>query len=537
MPFSEGVAAVSIGGRFGYIDERGEIVIEPRFDLAGEFAHGLAEILIGDKTGVINRKGEIVVAPMFRRAVPLTSEVIVAVEGAWQSGYYAGFEKLPGFAESAYGLRNSGLYHVAGYWVRDPNLKRVGLFDKEGRGPIWASEPNSDLYGLLASNGEWIVQPQYEFADALSDKRAIVRKRVDGTLLSGAVDPTGQIVVPLRSWALFYWKNGWGVAQESYQGGKQALVDTKGNIIGGRYFDRVERAEQGDIATVLIDGRWLGLDRAGNIVANPNNGRVIASCSNGVRVISIDGKVQIIDSGGQPTAPYLFEPIGGRPTCNNPLSVKFNGFWGFVGVDGHLLFDPPAFKDQYDFENGYAVVSDGQKWSVIDTSGRFALANFDKYLGRRGELFHVAIAGRNIWVTAMGEERPEPPITQRPAPEILDCGDGLRLIQRDGLWGIADADGRQVIAPRYRAIDCFKNGVAWAAIDSRRRWCALDPDGVLRDMPACRTEHYPYIETHSSPEEFDRDRFENSVLWTCAYLEFGAGHRDSPPRWISGGIR
>jgi hypothetical protein len=107
MPFSEGVAAVSIGGRFGYIDERGEIVIEPRFDLAGEFAHGLAEILIGDKTGVINRKGEIVVAPMFRRAVPLTSEVIVAVEGAWQSGYYAGFEKLPGFAESAYGLRNS----------------------------------------------------------------------------------------------------------------------------------------------------------------------------------------------------------------------------------------------------------------------------------------------------------------------------------------------------------------------------------------------------------------------------------------------
>jgi hypothetical protein len=384
MPFSEGVAAVSIGGRFGYIDERGEIVIEPRFDLAGGFAHGLAEILIGDKTGVINRKGEIVVAPMFRRAVPLTSEVIVAVEGTWQSGYDAGFEKLPGFAESAFGLQNSGLYHIAGHWVRDPNLKHVGPFDKEGRGLIWASEPNSDLYGLLASNGEWIVQPQYVFADALSDKRAIVRKRVDGALLSGAVDPTGQIVVPLRSWALFNWKNGWGVAQESYQGGKQALVDTNGNLIGGRYFDRVERAEQGDIAAVLIDGRWLGLDRAGNIVTNPNNGRVIASCPNGVRVISIEGKVQIIDSGGQPTAPYLFEPLVRRPTCDTPFSVNLNGSWGFVGVDGHLLFDPPAFKNQYDFENGYAVVSDGQKWSVIDTSGRFVLANFDKYLGRRG---------------------------------------------------------------------------------------------------------------------------------------------------------
>ena len=66
MPFSEGVAAVSIGGRVGYVDERGKVVIEPRFDLAGEFSNGLAEVLIGDKTGVINRKGEIVVQPKAR---------------------------------------------------------------------------------------------------------------------------------------------------------------------------------------------------------------------------------------------------------------------------------------------------------------------------------------------------------------------------------------------------------------------------------------------------------------------------------------
>jgi hypothetical protein len=76
-----------------------------------------------------------------------------------------------------------------------------------------------------------------------------------------------------------------------------------------------------------------------------------------------------------------------------------------------------------------------------------------------------------------------------------------------------------VIAPRYRALDCFKNGVAWAPIDHRRQWCALGPDGALRERPACRTAHYPYIQSHSHPEEFDKDPFENSVLWTRAYLE------------------
>jgi hypothetical protein len=45
MAFSEGLAAVSLGGQFGYIDERGEMAIEPRFDRAGPFRQGLAEVI------------------------------------------------------------------------------------------------------------------------------------------------------------------------------------------------------------------------------------------------------------------------------------------------------------------------------------------------------------------------------------------------------------------------------------------------------------------------------------------------------------
>jgi WG containing repeat len=510
--FSEGLAAVSVAGRFGYIDERGEIAIEPRFDRAGPFRQGLAEVIVVDKAGVINRKGEFVVAPMFRRAVPLTSDVIMAVE------------------DTFFDIPNPGLYHRAGYWIRTPDLKRARIFNREGRGLIWASDFESDLYRLLASDGEWVVRPQYEFAGDLLDGRAIVRKRVDGVLLSGALDGTGQIAVPFRPWALFYWMNGWALARESYQVGKQALLDRDGDIIGGRFFDQVERAEQGDVSKVLLDGKWLGLDRSGNIVPNPDNGKVVASCPNGVRAVAIDGKVRITDAGGQPTAAYLFEPLLQKPTCDKPFSVSFNGLYGFVGVDGRLLFDPPAFKDQTAFENGYAAVSDGLKWRFIDSSGRFVSpVTFDKYLERRGELFHVVAAGREIWLTATGEERLPPAIT--PAPGNLDCGHGLRLVERDGLWGIADADGTEAIAPRYRALDCFRNGVAFAAIDSRREWCGLGPDGLLRDKP-CLTNYYPHIPTHSAPETFDKEPFENSVLWARAYLAFAAGHRDTPPRSI-----
>lgn len=83
MPFSEGLAAVSIDGRYGYIDGRGETVIAPRFDLAGHFYQGLAEVLVGNKAGVINRKGEFVVEPKFKRAIPFTSQTIIAADGEW----------------------------------------------------------------------------------------------------------------------------------------------------------------------------------------------------------------------------------------------------------------------------------------------------------------------------------------------------------------------------------------------------------------------------------------------------------------------
>ena len=534
MPFSEGVAAVRIDGRFGYIDQRGEVVIAPQFDLGGDFYQGLAEVLVGNKTGIINRQGEIIVQPMFRRAIPFTKDVILAVEGTWTSGYYEGFEKLSGLKDAVHDPGLFGLYHVDGYWIRRSDLRQIGTFEREGRGLIWAMERDSNArqFGLLASDGRWVIEPQYEYGAALTEERAIVRKRVGRALLTGALDPQGQLVIPLQSWGLFYWKNGWGIARESYQGGKYALVDRNGAIVGGRWFDKVERSEDGDVALVLIDGRWMGLDRAGNIVPNPRNDRVIASCP-GIRVVEVDGRAQITDANGQPTAPHLFERLTQRPTCDRPFSVQLNGKWGFVSLDGRLLFDPPAFDNQYDFDAGYAIVKQGQKWGIIDTSGRFVLApTFDQYFERRAGLFHGEVGGRKVWMTATGEERPEPPVTHTPPSGMLDCGHGLRLVERDGQWGIADADGQGVIAPHYRALVCFTNGIAWAPIDSKRAWCALGPDGTMRERPSCKATHYPYILSHSYPEEFHKDPFESSVRWTRAYLEFGAGKRAVPPRML-----
>lgn len=57
--FSEGLAAVQTqGGRWGFINERQQWVIQPRFDDAREFQGNKAAVQQNGKWGFINKRGE-----------------------------------------------------------------------------------------------------------------------------------------------------------------------------------------------------------------------------------------------------------------------------------------------------------------------------------------------------------------------------------------------------------------------------------------------------------------------------------------------
>jgi hypothetical protein len=125
---------------------------------------------------------------------------------------------------------------------------------------------------------------------------------------------------------------------------------------------------------------------------------------------------------------------------------------------------------------------------------------------------------------------PKPPTSRN----VLHCHDGMKLFDRDGLWGMRDASGNEVIAPRYRALYCFRDGLAWAAVEEKRHWCAVGPDGALQEFPSCLWD-FAGAGPHCRQEWFSSNRYDQSVLWRRAQLEFGAGTRDHPPRIICEG--
>lgn len=70
--YSEGLAPVKIGGKWGYADKNGAVAISPAYDSCGAFSHGYAIVRRGELYGVTDRDGTL--------SRPLSETVIVRDE-------------------------------------------------------------------------------------------------------------------------------------------------------------------------------------------------------------------------------------------------------------------------------------------------------------------------------------------------------------------------------------------------------------------------------------------------------------------------
>jgi hypothetical protein len=142
LAFTEGLAPVKVDNLYGYIDKTGNIVIEPQYKRAYSFSEGLAAVKIENKYGFINEQGELVIEAKYEKAKP------------FQEGLAAVFNKLT--------INNGAttLGHVVGYVntsgeevipVENNTDKRVDYSFHEGYALLLNS---SGEYSLMNKNGE-----------------------------------------------------------------------------------------------------------------------------------------------------------------------------------------------------------------------------------------------------------------------------------------------------------------------------------------------------------------------------------------------
>lgn len=160
--FSENLAPFeSDGGKWGYIDSQGKLKIEPRFDWALSFKEGLALVQSGGLWGFIDRNGKFVIEPQFESAASFSEGLAqagfydkrfvseFAPKGTWQTGFIDrqgnwAIKSTNGVAHCSF---NGGMTIVSGWTKNDDEIKHdVSVIDKSGK-ELWKLNTRS-IYGF-----------------------------------------------------------------------------------------------------------------------------------------------------------------------------------------------------------------------------------------------------------------------------------------------------------------------------------------------------------------------------------------------------
>jgi len=160
--FSEGLVAVKVKKKYGFIDRNGKFVIKPQFDYADNFSEGLASVRIGCNYGFIDTKGKFIIQPQYSFAGKF-SDGLASASLAKSNGINV---KSKGKNYQLCAFRNSGLVGYidkTGKMIIEPQFG--GGFDfSNGIAEVSFGEPNDVIgyigkRGYMDKTGKYIWQP------------------------------------------------------------------------------------------------------------------------------------------------------------------------------------------------------------------------------------------------------------------------------------------------------------------------------------------------------------------------------------------
>lgn len=306
--FSEGLAAVKIGGKYGYIDKDKNLIIKPGFDIANLFHKGKAWVKVEGKYGIIDKKGAFFVEPQFEDILnydyPLYEFTIVQKDSKWGCmDNTTGNLVIDPIYDEIYPILNLDDAFI----VKKNNKKGyINLQNEINIEPIYREikpYPDENIlvvslkskYGMLNLRGEAIVEPKYSYIGPVSFYDELIMVSKDN---------------------------------------KIGFIDRNGNIIIEPRFEDAYSFREG-LAPVKVNDKWGYIDRNGNFVIEPIYDEILYDknyilLKSGCKWILSDLEGNILKN-----LPY--EELDFTKTAEGLMPVKLNNKWGFVDEKYNLV--------------------------------------------------------------------------------------------------------------------------------------------------------------------------------------------------------
>ena len=291
-----------------------------------------------------------------------------------------------------------------------------------------------DSCGLINRDGVEIIPCIYSNVNYPTDSLILVQKDT----LCGYFDTLGNPRIPLKYRAASAFNEGLAVVAEYVDSSAVAygFIDHFGNTVIKPQYQYAFPFYEG-VAVVKAYDRYGMINRKNEVVF-PIKYEILTSMFDGHLFAGDDNGLALYNNKFQQLTEPVYTQLDGK--SEDRILVMRNGKYGYLDPDGKEII-PCQFDRAGLFKDGRTYVAKGDKWGIIDRSGKAILPIEYDNSGHRAEayIYH----------------------------------DGLALIQKNGLYGYVDIEGRPVIYPSFSNAYQFSEGLApvyvglWGYIDTK----------------------------------------------------------------------
>ena len=229
-------------------------------------------------------------------------------------------------------------------------------------------------YGLVNTNGEFVLQPDFDYISDFQNGMAVVSKNEE----YGIVNAEGEFVIEICFDGLKSFEN--DKYTPAKQGEKWGYINKKGDFVIAPQFDDARSFAGKEYARVKIDGRSELIDRKGNLVSKITSESIHGIYGDFTIVNDIEVKksgrriphysLLNIKTGETTSLPYEnigeFDENGLAPVC------KFSK-WGYINTKGEEVIKC-QFREAGEFTNGIApVIMRDKSCAYIDENGKIVM--------------------------------------------------------------------------------------------------------------------------------------------------------------------
>lgn len=317
--------------KYGYMNSKGKVFIEPCFDYAEDFTEGFAKVKVNEGFGILNDKGQYVLEPEYPDCKYIGNRFIAFKNSKW------------------------GIKGVDGHKLNDNTYEDIQPFS-EG---LAAAKVNGK-WGFINTSGESVIKPQFDFVSTFKDGLCDIQVNDKWGLVTA-----GGIVVVAPSYEERIQVGG-GFIVVKDANGKWGYIDKYGNTLAGYNYETAKAFNEG-LAAVNTGGKWGYINQQGNMTIRPSYEEASPFIL-GLAKVKKDNKYWYINPAGE-----VIKEVGINYT-NFPefkegmAAIYAKGKYGFINEKMEVVVEP-RYDIYKDFNEGFAVVGEQMSGSYDSAYG------------------------------------------------------------------------------------------------------------------------------------------------------------------------